>query len=65
MGACLTPEPDLVTIQDAMSHGGPATTGRHLHARPASDPAAAFTRAFEPSLAGPGPATTTGALTSV
>ena len=38
---------DLVTIQAAMGHGALATTGRYLHARPASDQAAVFTRAFE------------------
>jgi integrase len=40
---------DLVTIQAAMGHGALATTGRYLHARPAADQAAVFTRAFESS----------------
>ena len=43
---------DLVTIQAVMGHGVLATTGRYLHARPASEQAAVFTRAFEPSVAG-------------
>ena len=38
---------DLVTIQAAMGHGALVTTGRYLHARPASDQAAIFTRAFQ------------------
>jgi len=56
---------ELVTIQAAMGHSALATTGRYLHARPASDQAAAFTCAFEPSLAGPGSATTAGARGSI
>jgi len=55
---------DHVTIQAVMGNSALATTGRHLHARPASEQAAAFTRAFEPSLVGPRSATTTGALGS-
>jgi integrase len=38
---------DLVTIQAAMGHGALVTTGRYLHARPAADQAAVFTRAFQ------------------
>jgi integrase len=56
---------DLVTIHAVMGHSVLATTGRYLHARPASEQAAVFTRAFEPSLAGPDSATTSGALGSV
>jgi integrase len=41
---------DLVTIQSAMGHADLATTGRYLHARPASEQAAIFTRAFEPKI---------------
>jgi integrase len=39
---------DVVTIQKAMGHSALATTSRYLHARPASEQAQAFTRAFEP-----------------
>jgi integrase len=38
---------DLVTIQAAMGHSAFATTGRYLHARPASEQAALFTRVFQ------------------
>jgi integrase len=37
---------DIVTIQKAMGHSALATTGRYLHARPASEQAKAFTAAF-------------------
>jgi integrase len=38
---------DLVAIQAAMGHSALVTTSRYLHARPASEQAAVFTRAFE------------------
>jgi integrase len=41
---------DVVTIQSAMGHSALRTTGRYLHARPASEQAQAFTAAFSPSL---------------
>lgn len=37
---------DLVTIKEMMGHSTLSTTGRYLHARPASEQAAQFTRAF-------------------
>ena len=37
---------DLVTIKETMGHSALSTTGRYLHARPASEQAAAFTRVF-------------------
>ncbi len=40
---------DLVTIKDTMGHSALATTGRYLHARPASEQVATFTRAFAAS----------------
>jgi integrase len=41
---------DVVTIKSAMGHSALATTSRYLHARPISDQAHAFTRAFDPAL---------------
>ncbi len=40
---------DLVSIQAVMGHSALTTTSRYLHARPASQQAKAFTRAFEPA----------------
>jgi integrase len=37
---------DLVTIKETMGHSALSTTGRYLHARPASEQAATFTKAF-------------------
>ena len=37
---------DLVSIKDAMGHSQLTTTSRYLHARPATERAAAFTTAF-------------------
>lgn len=42
---------DLVSVKDAMGHSQLTTTGRYLHARPATERAAAFTAAFQPSNA--------------
>lgn len=41
---------DVVSIQAAMGHSAITTTSRYLHARPASEQAQAFTRAFEPMM---------------
>jgi integrase len=40
---------DLEDVRDAMGHTHLATTGRYLHARPATQRAAAYTRAFAPT----------------
>lgn len=42
---------DLVSVKDAMGHAQLGTTSRYLHARPATERAAAFTAAFAPSSA--------------
>ena len=42
---------DLVAIQSAMGHAALTTTSRYLHARPASEQADVFTRAFGRSTA--------------
>jgi integrase len=44
---------DLVSIKNAMGHSALATTGRYLHARPSSEQAARFTRAFEVDIPDP------------
>jgi integrase len=44
---------DVVTIQKAMGHSALRTTGRYLHARPASEQAHAFTAAFMPLAENP------------
>jgi integrase len=41
---------DLVSIQAVMGHSALSTTSRYLRARPASEQAALFTRAFEPTV---------------
>lgn len=38
---------DLVSVKDAMGHAELSTTSRYLHARPATERAAAFTVAFD------------------
>jgi integrase len=43
---------DLVSIKDAMGHSQLTTTSRYLHARPATERAAAFTAAFSSSPSG-------------
>lgn len=40
---------DVVSIQDSMGHADITTTRRYLHARPVSEQAQAFTRAFQPT----------------
>ncbi len=40
---------DIVTIRDSMGHADLKTSGRYLHARPASEQAAIFTAAFRPA----------------
>jgi len=47
-----------------MGHSALATTGRYLHARPATEQAARFTRAFQQAMAAPDSATTDGVLGS-
>ena len=42
---------DLVSIKDAMGHSQLTTTSRYLHARPATERAAAFTAAFHGNAA--------------
>jgi integrase len=44
---------DLVTIKETMGHSALSTTGRYLHARPASEQAEAFTRVFAAVGSGP------------
>lgn len=43
---------DVVTIQKAMGHSALSTTSRYLHARPASEQAHVFTRAFRSAVEG-------------
>ena len=50
LGSNLKSEVGFVAIQAAMGHSALITTSRYLHARPASEQAAAFTRAFEPTV---------------
>ncbi len=54
-----------MTIPAAIGHSALATTGRYLHARPASEQAAVFTRAFESSADAASSRTATGVLNSV
>jgi site-specific recombinase XerD len=51
-------------VQGVLGHSSISTTGRYRHARPASEQAARFTRAFRPAVAAPDSATTNGALGS-
>jgi integrase len=48
---------DLVSIQSVMGHSALSTTSRYLHARPVSEQAEAFTRAFESRSSEPEPQT--------
>lgn len=43
---------DLVSVKDAMGHSQLTTTSRYLHARPATERAAAFTNAFLSTVRG-------------
>jgi site-specific recombinase XerD len=44
---------DLISIQSVMGHSALSTASRYLHARPVSEQADAFTRAFQPATSVP------------